>query len=124
VIHEGVIIDNLVQIAHNVIIGAHTAIAANCGFAGSTTVGAHCVFAGGCGVAGHLVIADNVQFTGMAMVTKSISQPGSYSSGTGIEPTDHWRRSVVRWRHLDEMAKRLKTLERQLGELLDNKPKA
>lgn len=119
VIHEGVIIDNLVQIAHNVVIGAHTAIAGCCGIAGSTRIGKHCVLAGGVGVAGHLVIADNVQFTGMTIVTKSISQAGSYSSGTGFEPTEQWRRTAVRVRQLDDMAKRLRELEAQVQVLSD-----
>lgn len=117
VIHENVIIDNQVQIAHNVVIGAHTAIAACCGIAGSTRIGANCIMAGGVGIAGHLEIADNVQFTGMTIVTKSIKEPGSYSSGTGFEPTPQWRRTVVRIRQLDDMAARLKALEAEVQRL-------
>lgn len=117
VIHEGVIIDNLVQIAHNVVIGAHTAIAGCCGIAGSTRVGAYCVLAGGVGLAGHIEIADKVQVTGMSMITKSITESGSYSSGTAFDTSDRWRKSAVRLRQLDDMAKRLRELEQQLGRL-------
>lgn len=117
VIQEDVIIDNQVHIAHNVVIGAHSAIAGCCGIAGSTRIGAYCVMAGGVGVAGHLVIADNVQITGMSMITKSITEAGSYSSGTGFEPTAHWRRTTVRLRQLDDMASRLRQLEREMESL-------
>lgn len=103
VIEEGVIIDNLVQIAHNVKIGAHTAIAAKSGIAGSTTIGKNCVLAGAVGVVGHINIADNVTITGMSIVTKSISEAGSYSSGTGQFETNHWKRTVVRLRQLADV---------------------
>lgn len=76
VIQDGVRIDNLVQIAHNVVIGKHTAIAANVGISGSTRVGEYCTIAGASGLAGHITIADHVHLSGMAMVTKSITRPG------------------------------------------------
>jgi len=117
VIHQGVIIDNQVHIAHNVVIGAFTAIAGCVGIAGSTRIGAYCVLAGGVGVAGHLEICDKVQFTGMTMVTKSITAPGSYSSGTGMEPTVDWRKTAVRLRNLDDMARRLRELEAEMSRL-------
>lgn len=111
VIHQGAIIDNLVQIAHNVEIGAHTAIAACCGISGSTRIGAWCTLAGGVGVVGHIEICDKVLITGMSMVTKSITKPGSYSSGTAIDETDNWKKMAVRLKKLDEMARRLRELE-------------
>jgi UDP-3-O-[3-hydroxymyristoyl] glucosamine N-acyltransferase len=77
VIHNGVIIDNQVQIGHNVVIGAHTAIAACAGVAGSSRVGAYCVLAGAVGLVGHIEICDRVHITGMTMITKSITVPGS-----------------------------------------------
>jgi UDP-3-O-[3-hydroxymyristoyl] glucosamine N-acyltransferase len=116
-IHDGVIIDNLVQIAHNVVIGAHTAIAACCGISGSTRIGAYCVLAGGVGLVGHIQIADKVQITGMTMVTKSISEAGSYSSGTAFEPSEHWKKTAVRVKQLDDMARRLRQLENELAKL-------
>lgn len=111
VIHTGAIIDNQVQIAHNVVIGAHTAIAACCGIAGSTRIGAHCILAGGVGVVGHVEICDRVQITGMTMITKSITEPGSYSSGTAFDSTDNWKKMAVRLRRLDELAQRVRALE-------------
>jgi len=111
-IHNGVIIDNQVQIAHNVVIGAHTAIAACCGISGSTRIGKHCILAGGVGIVGHIEICDGVQITGMTMITKSISEPGSYSSGTAFDSTDNWKKMAVRLRRIDELAQRVKALEK------------
>lgn len=98
VIGDDVIIDNLVQIAHNVHIGRGTAIASKTGIAGSAHIGANCVIAGGVGIAGHLSICDGVTLTGMTMVTRSITQAGSYSSGTVAMPSADWRRAVVKFR--------------------------
>ncbi|WP_296282458.1 UDP-3-O-(3-hydroxymyristoyl)glucosamine N-acyltransferase [uncultured Acinetobacter sp.] len=103
IISNGVIIDNLVQIAHNVHIGENTAIAAKCGIAGSTTIGKNCILAGAVGVVGHINITDNVTITGMSMVTKNISEAGSYSSGTGQFETNHWKRTVIRLRQLADV---------------------
>ncbi len=116
IIEEGVRIDNLVQIAHNVHIGKHTAIAGCVGIAGSTSIGSYCIIGGACGIGGHLEIADQVHMTGMTMVTKSISEPGLYSSGTGVEPNLKWRKMVARMRGLDDMAKRLKAIEKKLAD--------
>ncbi|MHA3049038.1 UDP-3-O-(3-hydroxymyristoyl)glucosamine N-acyltransferase [Acinetobacter sp. ANC 4639] len=103
ILEDGVIVDNLVQIAHNVHIGENTAIAAKTAIAGSVTIGKNCILAGACGVAGHLKIADNVTLTAMSMVTKSIFEAGSYSSGIGLFETKHWRRTVVRLRQLADV---------------------
>jgi len=113
VIEEGVIIDNQVQIAHNVHIGKNTAIAACTGIAGSTNIGANCTIAGAVGIVGHLTIVDNVHITAMTLVTGSIDKPGSYSSGTNLLPSKEWRRCAVRFGQLDEMARRLKALEKK-----------
>ncbi len=115
IIEDGVKIDNQVQIAHNVRIGAHTAIAGCAGIAGSAKIGRHCAIAGGVGIAGHLEIADGVQITAMALVTKSISQPGVYSSGTPLQPNDEWHKNFARFRKLDEMARRLRALEKKIN---------
>lgn len=103
IISDGVIIDNLVQIAHNVQIGENTAIAAKCGIAGSTIIGKNCILAGAVGIVGHIKITDNVTITGMSIVTKNISEAGSYSSGTGQFETNHWKRTVVRLRQLADV---------------------
>lgn len=119
IIHDGVIIDNLVQIAHNVIIGENTAIAANTGIAGSTEIGKNCILAGACGVSGHIKIADNVVLTGMSMVTKSISKAGTYSSGTGLFENNSWKKAVIRIRQLADVpltniTKRLDHIQTQI----------
>lgn len=113
VIENGVKLDNLIQIAHNVRVGAHSAIAAQVGIAGSAKIGARCVIAGQCGIAGHIEIADGTQFTGMSMVTKSVSEAGVYSSGIPAEPNRLWRRNVARFRQLEQLEKRIKALEAQ-----------
>jgi len=113
VLEDGVIIDNQVQIAHNCRIGKNTAIAGCTGLAGSTIIGADCTLAGGVGVVGHVEICDNVHVTGMTMVTRSITEPGSYSSGTPMASTRDWKRSAVRFSQLESIQQRLATLERQ-----------
>ncbi|HEO1821617.1 TPA: UDP-3-O-(3-hydroxymyristoyl)glucosamine N-acyltransferase [Acinetobacter baumannii] len=122
ILEDGVIIDNLVQIAHNVHIGSNTAIAAKCGIAGSTKIGKNCILAGACGVAGHLSIADNVTLTGMSMVTKNISEAGTYSSGTGLFENNHWKKTIVRLRQLadvplTQITKRLDHIQAQIESL-------
>lgn len=102
VIGNHVIIDNLVQIAHNVRIGDGTAIAAKTGIAGSTTIGKRCIIGGAVGINGHISICDDVSLSGMTMVTKSIKTPGAYSSGTSAMPTANWRRAAVRFRRLGD----------------------
>ncbi len=113
VIEDGVIIDNQVQIAHNCRIGKNTAIAGCAGLAGSTIIGANCTLAGGVGVVGHVEICDDVHITGMTMVTRSITEPGSYSSGTPMSTTGQWKRNAVRFSQLDAMQARLVRLEKQ-----------
>lgn len=111
VIEEGVKLDNQIQVAHNVRIGTHTAIAACVGIAGSTTIGKRCTIAGGVGINGHIEIADDVHITGMTMVTKSILQPGVYSSGIPVEPNAVWKKNVARFRRLEGIERRLRALE-------------
>lgn len=110
VIEEGVKLDNQIQVAHNVHIGAHTALAGCVGIAGSVRIGRYCTLGGGVGIAGHLEIADNVHITGMSLVTKSITEPGVYSSGLAVEPNRAWNKISARLRQLDELARRLQAL--------------
>lgn len=114
VIGNGVKLDNQIQIAHNVQIGDHTAMAACVGISGSTRIGRHCTIAGGVGMVGHIDICDNVFVSGMTMVTRSITEPGAYSSGTAMQPAAEWKKSAARIRQLDGIAKRLQQLEKQL----------
>jgi UDP-3-O-[3-hydroxymyristoyl] glucosamine N-acyltransferase len=115
VIGDGVRLDNLIQVGHNARIGDHTAAASFVGISGSTQIGSRCTLGGAAGFAGHLTIADDVHFTGMAMVTHSIREPGVYSSGIPAIPNREWRRNVVRFQHLDALTRRVKALEAALG---------
>lgn len=107
-------LDDQIMIAHNVVIGDGCAIAGTTGIAGSTTLGKNCTIAGGVGIVGHIEITDGVHITGMTLVSKSVKEPGVYSSGTAIMPAAEWRKSAARFRQLDDMARRLKQLEKGL----------
>lgn len=113
VIGNGVKLDNLIQIAHNVRIGDHSAMAAMVGISGSTRIGSHCVFGGASGVAGHLEITNQVHLTGMTLVTGNIREAGVYSSGTSADINQQWRKNAVRFRQLDGLARRVKELEKK-----------
>jgi len=111
VIEEGVKLDNLIQIAHNVRIGAHTAIAGCVGIAGSAVIGRHCRIGGGSGILGHTQISDHIEISSYTMIGKSIREPGTY---TGIFPfSSHklWQKNAAQLRHLDELANKMKTLQ-------------
>lgn len=112
VIAQGVKIDNQVQIAHNCVIGEHTIICGCSAIAGSTSIGRYCTIGGGVGIIGHLQIADKVMISAMSLVSQSISESGLYSSGTGLLESKEWKRNIVRFRQLDDMAKRLRELEK------------
>lgn len=114
IIGNGVILDNQIQIAHNVEIGECTAIAGCTGIAGSTKIGKYCTIAGAVGIAGHLEITDRVHLTMRSAITKSITEPGSYSSGTAMSTTSLWRKNAARFRQLDEMARKISRLEKLL----------
>jgi len=112
IIENGVRIDNLCMIAHNVRVGAHTAIAAMTGISGSTTIGKRCMFAGQTGVVGHISICDDVVVSGKAVVSKSITKPGVYAGSFTAEPAQEWNRKVVRFRRLDQLIERVGNLEK------------
>lgn len=111
-IGSGVIIDNQVHIAHNVIIGDHTALAGKVGIAGSARIGSRCMLGGAVGVAGHIEIADDVQVLGMSLVSGSIRTPGTYASGTLLDEQTRWRKNTVRTRQLDDLFRRVRQLEK------------
>ena len=111
VIEDGVKIDNLVQIGHNVRVGAHTVMAACVGISGSTTIGKRCMLGGMVGVAGHLTICDDVALTGRTSVLKSIERPGVYSGSLWADEAQRFRRNVARFNRLDELARRVRRLE-------------
>jgi len=112
IIEDNVILDNLIQLAHNCEVGEGTAMAGCAGIAGSTKIGKHCTIAGGAGLAGHLTLADGVHVMGMTLVTNSIDEPGAYASGTSHMPAKQWRRNAARFKQLDSIAKRLQKLEK------------
>jgi len=116
-IHNGVKIDNLVQIAHNVIVGENTVIAAGTGIAGSAVIGKRCSIGGQAGVFGHLEICDDVTIAAKSMVSKSISEPGVYSSSLRADALKNWQKNEVRIYQLDEMARRLGQLEKEIKKL-------
>ena len=114
-IGDGVKLDNQIQIAHNVVIGAHTAVAACVGIAGSTRIGERCMIGGGTGITGHISIGDDIIITGFGMVTRSLDKPGMYSSVIPVEEVRQWRRIVGRLKRIDSMAARLVALEAAAG---------
>ena len=112
VIEEGVKLDNLIMVAHNVRVGAHSALAAGVGISGSTTIGRRCMIGGHVGIGGHLTISDDVIITGCTMVSHSVPRPGVYSGGIPLEEAHVWRRLVARFKRIDSLVTRLKALER------------
>lgn len=107
VLEEDVRLDNQIQIAHNVRVGAHTAMAGCAAVAGSAKIGRYCLIGGAAGVLGHLEICDKVTITAMSLVTHSIREPGEYSSGTPLMDNRSWRKSAVRFKQLDDLARQL-----------------
>lgn len=120
-IADGVKLDNLVHIGHNVRVGAHTAMAALVGVSGSVTIGRRCMLAGQVGVVDHVSIADDVLVLGKSMIANSIVEPGAYASGIPAERAEHWRRQVVRLQQLDELARRVKQLEKEIENLKEER---
>jgi UDP-3-O-[3-hydroxymyristoyl] glucosamine N-acyltransferase len=115
-IEKGVKLDNLIQVGHNVVIGEHTAIAGCTGIAGSAVIGKNCIIGGNAGFAGHITVADNVMVTGKTEVTKSIREPGVYSSGVGGLTTNlEWKKNTARVQRLDHLIQRVKALEALLN---------
>ena len=112
-IGNGVIIDNQCQIAHNVIIGDNTAVAGGVIMAGSLKIGRYCMIGGASVINGHMEICDKVTVTGMGMVMRPITEPGVYSSGIPLQSNKQWRKTAALVMNINEINKRLKTLERQ-----------
>jgi len=106
VLEEDVRLDNQIQIGHNVQVGAHTAMAGCVAVAGSARIGQRCLIGGGAGIVGHIALCDGVTITAMTLVTRSITEPGEYSSGTPLMDNRSWRRSAARFRQLDAIARR------------------
>lgn len=121
VLEEDVRIDNLVQIAHNVHIGAHSALAGRVGIAGSTRVGKYCMFAGASGASGHLEIADRTTVAAVSAVFRSITEPGTtWSAQLHARPMREWQKNAARLQKLDQLARTVRRLEKQLETLNNN----
>jgi len=114
IIGNGVKLDNLVHIAHNVEIGDASAMAATTGIAGGTIIGKGCTFAGRTSVIGHLEICDNAHLTVSTLLTNSITEPGIYSSGDVAQTNKKWKRKVARMRQIDDLFAKVRTLEKAL----------
>ena len=112
VIEDGVKLDNLIQIAHNVQIGRGTAMAAQSGVAGSTRIGARCTIGGQAGVVGHLSIGDDVHISAKSTVTRSIAKPGTYTGFFPLDDNRSWEKNAVTLRQLHALRERLRALER------------
>ena len=116
VIEDGVKMDNLIQIGHNVRIGRNTAMAGCSAVAGSAVIGANCTIAGAGMVLGHLTLADGVHVSAASLVTRSINKPGQY---TGVFPIDEnaaWEKNAATLRHLHSLRERIKALEKSLSQ--------
>lgn len=119
-IEDGVKLDNLVQIAHNVRVGAHTIMAAMSGAAGSTKIGQRCMVSGGTVMINHLEICDDVMFLFRSVVTRSVTEPGVYGGSLPAEEAAQWRRNAARFRTQDKMHARLRQVEDKLKKLSQN----
>ena len=116
VIEDGVKLDNLIQIGHNVRIGKHTALAGCVGVAGSASIGAHCTVGGGAVVLGHLSIADHVNISAASVVTRSISKPGHYTGMFPIDDNAAWEKNAATLKQLHSLRERIKQLEKNSPE--------
>ena len=114
VLEDGVKLDNLVQIGHNVHIGKHTAMAGCAGVAGSAVIGAHCTVGGGAIVLGHLTLADNVHISAASVVTRSILKPGHYTGLFPIDDNAAWEKNAATLKQLHALRDRLKQVEKTL----------
>jgi UDP-3-O-[3-hydroxymyristoyl] glucosamine N-acyltransferase len=113
VLEDGVKLDNLVQIGHNVRVGAHTAFAGCVGVAGSARIGRHCTAGGGAIILGHLEIVDHVHITAATLITRSIHKPGQYSGAFPFDDNASWEKNAATLRQLHSLRERLRALERK-----------
>jgi UDP-3-O-[3-hydroxymyristoyl] glucosamine N-acyltransferase len=121
VIEEGVKIDNLVQIAHNCRIGAHSVIAGCVGVAGSAVIGQYCKIGGAAMILGHLNIADNVTISPGTMITRSIKQSGTYTALMPFQAHNDWIKTAANIRHMRPLIDRIKALENAIEQLVNTK---
>ena len=115
ILEDGVKLDNLVQIGHNVVVGAHTAMAGCVGVAGSARIGSRCTIGGGAVVLGHLTLADGVHVSAASVVMRSIAQPGQYSGVFPIDDNASWEKNAATLRQLHRLRDRIRALEQSTG---------
>ncbi|MCK6419917.1 MAG: UDP-3-O-(3-hydroxymyristoyl)glucosamine N-acyltransferase [Aquabacterium sp.] len=113
VIEDGVKLDNLIQVGHNVRIGAHSAMAGCVGIAGSARIGRHCTAGGGAIILGHLELVDHVHITAATVVTRSILKPGQYSGLFPFDDNASWEKNAATLRQLHSLRERLRALEKK-----------
>ena len=113
VVEDGVKLDNLIQIGHNVRVGAHSAFAGCVGVAGSAKIGRHCTAGGGAIILGHLELADHVHITAATVVTRSILKPGQYSGLFPIDDNASWEKNAATLKQLYTLRERLRALEKK-----------
>lgn len=112
VLEDGVKLDNLVQIGHNVRVGAHSAFAGCVGVAGSAKIGQRCTAGGGAIILGHLELCDDVHITAATVISRSITQPGQYSGMFPFDDNAAWEKNAATLRQLHQLRERLRALER------------
>ena len=115
IIEEGVKLDNLIQIGHNCIIGAHTVIAGAAGIAGSAKIGRHCKIGGAAMILGHLTIADHVTISPGSMITRSLTKADTYTALMPFQTHKAWLNTAAKIRHLDSLSAQIKNLEKELA---------
>lgn len=115
IIEEGCKLDNLIQIGHNCVVGAHTVIAGCVGIAGSATIGKHCKIGGAAMILGHLQIVDNVTISPGSMITRSLTISDTYTALMPFQAHKEWLATASKLRHLDKMASKIKLLEKELA---------
>ncbi|QHE85783.1 UDP-3-O-(3-hydroxymyristoyl)glucosamine N-acyltransferase [Hydrogenophaga sp. BPS33] len=123
VIEDGVKLDNLIQIGHNVRIGKHTAMAGCAAVAGSATIGAHCTLGGRASVLGHLTLADGVHVSALSNVTRSLHKPGHYTGFFPIDDNASWEKNAASLKQLNRLRERLKAVEQAMEQALKNNSK-
>lgn len=114
IVEDGVKLDNLIQIGHNVHIGKHTAMAGCAGIAGSARIGAHCTIGGGAIVLGHLELADHVHISAASVVTRSITKSGNYTGMFPIDDNESWEKNAASLKQLNNLRERIKHIEKAL----------
>jgi UDP-3-O-[3-hydroxymyristoyl] glucosamine N-acyltransferase len=123
IIEEGVKLDNLIQIGHNCVIGAHTVIAGCTGIAGSAKIGRHCKIGGAAMILGHLEIVDHVTISPGSMITRSLNEANTYTALMPFQTHKAWLNTASKIRHIDEFSDKIKRIEKELSALKATQPK-